>query len=250
MEVSIEPLTCGTLTASRSMFEVGGTDASVDLPVPAWLIRHGDDLALFDCGMHANLVAPGPERELAELFFDLELKDEDLIAARLMASGVDPDDLDIVILSHLHFDHVGGLAQLPNARVLVQRDEWTAGFDADLGAANGFNPIDFDLGHDVVQVDGEHDVFGDGRVTCIPTPGHTPGHQSLRVRLADREIVLCADCAYFSETLDGGPLAPLSHDHDQQHRSLARLRDLRTGGATLIPGHDATVYASLPDKIV
>ena len=180
------------------------------------------------------------------MFFGLGVDADDMIAARLRAAGVDPDDLDIVILSHLHFDHVGGLAQLPNARVLVQRDEWAAGFDADLAAANTLNPADFDLGHDVVQLDGEHDVFGDGRVTCIPTPGHTPGHQSLRVRLADREIVLCADCAYFTETLDGGPLPAIGHDHAQQATSIEQLRAMRSAGATLIPGHDATVMASLP----
>lgn len=246
MDVTIEPLSCGTLTAGRSMFEQGADDASVSIPVPAWLVRHGDDLALFDCGMHTDLTGPSPAREVVELFFGLTVDDGDMVANRLRARDVDPADVGVVVVSHLHFDHVGGLAQLPNARVLVQRDEWTAGFDADLSAANSFNPTDYDLGHDVVQLAGEHDVFGDNRVVCIPTPGHTPGHQSLRVRLADREIVLCADCAYFSETLDGGPLPPIGHDHAQQAASITRLRELRASGAVLIPGHDPSVDASLP----
>ncbi len=228
------------------MFEAGADDTPRELPVPAWLIRHGDELALFDCGMHAELTTPGPAREVIELFFELGLTADDLVGARLTAAGIDPADIGIVVLSHLHFDHVGGLAQLPNARLLVQRNEWAAGFDPDLAAANTLNPTDFDLGHDVVQLDGEHDVFGDGRVTCIPTPGHTPGHQSLRVRLADREVVLCADCAYFAETLDGGALPPIGHDHTEQAASIERLRGLRAAGATLIPGHDAAVMATLP----
>lgn len=249
MDVVIEPLACGTLTAGRSMFEAGAGDEPTEIPVPAWLIRHGDDLALFDCGMHTDMTVDGPAREVVELFFALGISTDDLVANRLERAGVDPADIDIAILSHLHFDHVGGLAQIPNARVLVQRDEWAAGFDADLAAANTFNPTDFDLGHDIVQVDGEHDVFGDGLVTCIPTPGHTPGHQSLRVRLVDQEIVLCADCAYFTTTLDGGPLPGIGHDHAQQAASIERLRDLRTRGASLIPGHDPEVFGALPARL-
>lgn len=228
------------------MFEADGGDTTMEVPVPAWLIRHGDDLALFDCGMHRDLTAPGPMRDVVELFFGLGIDDDRMIDARLRAAEVDPGDIDVVVLSHLHFDHVGGLAQIPNARVLVQAAEWAAGFDADLAAANSFNPLDFDLGHDVVRVDGDHDVFGDGRVTCVATPGHTPGHQSLRVRLADREIVLCADCAYFGETLAGGPLPAIGHDHAQQAASIERLVGLRSAGAVLVPGHDAQVMANLP----
>ncbi|MDW3220914.1 MAG: N-acyl homoserine lactonase family protein [Acidimicrobiales bacterium] len=249
MDVTIEPLACGTLTAGRSMFEAGGDDAPIEIPVPAWLIRHGGDLALFDCGMHRDLTAAGPAREVVELFFGLGVGPDDLIGARLEEAGVDPTDVGTVILSHLHFDHVGGLAQLPDARVLVQRDEWQAGFDDDLAAANSFNPSDYDLGHDIVHLDGEHDVFGDGRVVCIPTPGHTPGHQSLRVRLRDHEVVLCADCAYFSTTIDGGPLPPIGHDHAQQAASIERLRALRQGGAMLVPGHDPATFAQLPERL-
>ena len=246
MDVTIEPLSCGTLTAGRSMFETGADDTPIVLPVPAWLIRHGDDLALFDCAMHTGLTTAGPARDLVELFFGLAVGPDDMVANRLRQRDVDPTDIDVVILSHLHFDHAGGLAQIPDARVLVQRDEWAAGSDPDMAAANTFDPSDYDLGHDIVTIDGEHDVFGDGRVVCLPTPGHTPGHQSLRVRLADREVVLCADCAYFAETIDGAPLPPIGHDPGQQAHSIGRLRDLRAAGATLIPGHDPEVFASLP----
>ena len=249
MDVTIEPLACGTLTAGRSMFETGADETPVDLPVPAWLIRHGNDLALFDCGMHTDLADAGPAREVVELFFGLDVGPHDLVAAQLAGHQVDATDIDVVILSHLHFDHVGGLAQIPDARVIVQRDEWAAGFDDDVAAANTFNPTDYDLGHDIVRVDGEHDVFGDGRVVCVPTPGHTPGHQSLRVRLADREVVLCADCAYFAETLDGGPLPPIGHDAEQQAASIRSLQALRQDGAILIPGHDPSVIAGLPRLI-
>ena len=247
--LSIEPLRCGTLTAGRSMFEAGADDTRVGLPVPAWLIQHDQGTVLFDTGMHPDLTGPGEFSDAVALFFDVGLGNEDLVDARLRDAQVDPADVDLVVLSHLHFDHTGGLGLVPDARVVVQRDEWAAGADDDLAAANTFRQAEYQLGHDVVLADGEHDLFGDGRVTCIPTPGHTPGHQSLRVRLAGREIVLAADCAYFTSTLDGGPLPPIGHDHDQHAKSLELLRSMSAAGATVIPGHDTAAFDGLPSRL-
>jgi glyoxylase-like metal-dependent hydrolase (beta-lactamase superfamily II) len=249
MTVTIDRLDCGTLTAAAAMFETGGSDVPVTVPVPAWLIRHPRGNVLFDCGMHPDLTAPGPLLELVSLFFDVGIGEHQVISGALEASRTAPDDIDVVVLSHLHFDHAGGLVELPNARLVVQDVEWQAGFDSDLQAANSFRRDDYDLGHDVVVADGEHDLFGDGLVVCVPTPGHTPGHQSLRVRLADREVVLCGDCAYFERTLDGGPLPPISHDLVTQAESLATLRAMRARGATLVPGHDAAAFALLPSRL-
>lgn len=244
--LSIQPLRCGTLTAGRSMFEQGADDSPVELPVPAWLIRHPDGLVLFDTGMHADLTGPGEFSDVVALFFEVGLGADELVEARLRAAEVDPADVDVVVLSHLHFDHTGGLAQIPDARVVIQRDEWAAGADDDLAAANSFRREEYQLGHDVVLADGEHDVLGDGAITCIPTPGHTPGHQSLRVRLAEHAVVLAADCAYFTGTLDGGPLPPLGHDHEQHAASIELLRSMRAGGATVVPGHDTAALDALP----
>lgn len=247
MTVSVERLDCGSLTAPRSMFESGGNDEPLTVPVPSWLIRHPDGLALVDAGMSAGLTTPGPYLDAVSLFFDVGLDHDQLIGPALVARGVDPTDVAVVILSHLHIDHAGGLAQIPDARVVVQAEEWAAGTDDDLAAANGFVPDDYLLGHDVVTVSGEHDVFGDGRVSCLPTPGHTPGHQSVRVRLEDRTLILCCDCAYFARTLTGGPLPPIGHDHVKQATSIQFLRATAANtGATLIAGHDPAVFASLP----
>lgn len=250
MNISIQPLGCGTLTAAEKMFETGGGDDRIALPVPSWLIHHPDGIALFDCGMHEDLIGASPYLDLVSIFFEVDLPAERLITNALASVELAPDDIDVVVLSHLHFDHVGGLHQIPDARVIVQSDEWATASDDELAAANGFVTTDYRLGHDVVTVDGEHDLFGDGRISCIPTPGHTPGHQSLRVRLADREVVLCGDCAYFERTLAGGPLPPIGHDHDQQRESIRRLREIGAGGALLIPGHDPDLIAALPDRLV
>lgn len=245
MTVSIERLACGSLTANRSVFEAGAADDPVTLPVPAWLIRHPDGVVLFDCGMHADLTAEGPLRDTISLFFGLGMTDDDLITHQLATRDLGPDDIDVVVLSHLHFDHVGGLVLLPDSRVIVQGDEWQAGLDDDVAAANTFRREEYDLGHDVTTVHGDHDLFGDGRVTCLPTPGHTPGHQSLRIRLDSTEVILCADCAYFAATLDGGPLPPHSHDPAAHAQSITRLRAEGAGGAVLVPGHDADALAGL-----
>jgi hypothetical protein len=77
-----------------------------------------------------------------------------------------------------NFDHVGGNALIPNATMIVQRCEWDASRDPDIAARHGYDQRDFDLGHKLLLIDGEHDVFGDGSVVCLPTYGHTPGHQS------------------------------------------------------------------------
>jgi len=246
MSITIEPLDCGTLTSGQAMFELGSSEEPISLPVPSWLIRHPEGLVLLDCGMHADLVGPSEYTDLVSTFFDVQLSETQLIGHALEAAEVDPAEIDVVILSHLHFDHAGGLSQLPNARLVVQQDEWAAGADDDLAAANAFVSTDYRLGHDVMSVDGEHDLFGDQLVTCLPTPGHTPGHQSVRVRLAERDVVLCADCAYFERTLDGGPLPPVSHDAELQAASIERLRSLRSAGAVLVPGHDAEVLSGLP----
>ncbi len=249
MGISLELLSCGSLSAATSFFEKGASEEVALLPVPAWLIRHPKGLVLFDTGMPTDLLSDGPALEFYSLFFELGIGPDVMIEAQLNERQVDVADIDVVVLSHLHFDHTGGLAQIPNARVLVQEDDWKAGFDEELSAAVTFRREDFDLGHDVVQLSGEHDVFGDGSVMCLPTPGHTPGHQSLQVKLASETVVLCADCAYFERTLSGGELPPISFDEGQQQKSIENLQALGAAGARLIPGHDAKVLNALEKRI-
>jgi glyoxylase-like metal-dependent hydrolase (beta-lactamase superfamily II) len=130
--------------------------------------------------------------------------------------------------------------------VIVQRAEWEAGHDADGVRANFYDPRDYDTGQDVLLVRGEHDVFGDGRVVCIPTHGHTPGHQSLRVRLDGGDVVLTADACYFRRTLEELRLPAVMHDRNAMLASLHRLRALRDAGARLVYGHDPEFWATLP----
>ena len=242
-------LDCGRLEGDLAMFETGAA-GPVTLPVNAWLVRHPKGTVLFDCGMPATFTAATDRTERISKFLAIDFAGADTVAAQLEDQEQDPGRVDIVVVSHLHFDHVGGLSMVPNARVIIQRAEWEAGLAAAENPATVHPREDFDLGHDLLLIDGEHDVFGDGAVVCIPTPGHTAGHQSLKVRLATgQEIVLTSDCCYFARTLDGGALPTFGHDLERQGESLGRLRKLRDAGARIIPGHDLQVISALPRKL-
>ena len=149
-----------------------------------------------------------------------------------------------LINSHLHFDHTGGNAEIPNARLVVQRREWEAGHDADQIRKQFYNPRDYQLGHDVLAVDGEHDLFGDGRIVCFPTYGHTPGHQSLRLQLdarhrrPHRRRLLPAPHARRDAPAVGRSTTPRPCAARSQ-----RLRALRDAGARIIYGHDPEDWA-------
>jgi glyoxylase-like metal-dependent hydrolase (beta-lactamase superfamily II) len=247
MGIEVFALTCGHLEGELSYLMEGG-EGRIRLPIPSYLIEHPRGTALFDTGMHPDCQHDPAGRvgdRVAGLFaFDYRNGEE--IAARLTALGRDPARIDLIINSHFHFDHCGGNAQIPNATLLVQRREWDAGMDPDIAAKRGFNPRDFDLGHKLRLVDGEHDVFGDGTVVCLPTHGHTPGHQSLKLRLESGDIILAADSCYFCRTLRERRLPQFVHDRDAMHASLERLAALEKAGARIFFGHDPEFWETVP----
>jgi glyoxylase-like metal-dependent hydrolase (beta-lactamase superfamily II) len=234
----LHAFTCGWLTAGLGNF-LEGEKGDIRIPVPAFLVEHPKGTVVFDSGLHRDTQTDPKGRLgwLADIFF-VEFRPGEEIAARLSARGFDPAKVTHLVTSHLHFDHVGGHEAIPNARVVIQKAEWEAGVDPELAKKNAFDPKDYDLGHERLLVDGEHDLFGDGRVVCLPTPGHTPGHQSLRVRLDDGDVILTADTCYFRRTLETLRLPPFGFDRELQLRSLERLRRLRDGGARLVFGHE------------
>ncbi|MBO0735821.1 MAG: N-acyl homoserine lactonase family protein [Alphaproteobacteria bacterium] len=247
MNPKLYAMTCGWLTGELGRLMEGGK-GKANLPIPAYLIEHPKGTALFDTGMHpacqhdpAGRVGP----RIAGLFgFNYHAGEE--ISARLAALGRDPCRIDLIIASHLHFDHVGGNALIPNATVIVQRREWEAGMDADIASQRGFDRQDYDLGHKVLQIDGEHDVFGDGSVICLPTYGHTPGHQSLKLRLSAGETVLAADACYFCRTLRERRLPRYAYNRAAMHASLDRLARLEARGARIVFGHDGDFWKTVP----
>lgn len=242
------PLEIGRLRAQLSV--ITGEDGDVVLPVPSWLIEHDGQLILFDTGLHREFQS-GPERmdERTAAYFDPDFRLGEEVGARLVEQQVRPSDIGMVVLSHLHFDHCGGTDEIPDARVVVQRAEWEAGHEPRLIEAGIYNTSDYDTGHDVQLLDGEHDLFGDGRVVCLPTPGHTRGHQSLRVELDSGPVVLTADCIYSQRMLDDMIVPPIAgkRARARQLESMAYLQSLQDDqGCRLLFGHDEQQFRSLP----
>jgi N-acyl homoserine lactone hydrolase len=246
MAVRLFAMTCGWLTGPTGGF-LAGEPGRLRVPVPCFLIEHPRGRVLFDSGMHPDAQTdPAGRLGGAATVFDVEFHAGEDVAARLAALQVDPASIRYLINSHLHFDHTGGNATIPNAQLVVQRREWEAGRDADMVRRNFYNPKDYDTGHDVLRVDGEHDLFGDGHVVCLPTHGHTPGHQSLRVRLEGSEIVLTGDACYLRRTLEDLHLPSIVYDAAGMRQSLQRLRALRAAGAQIFYGHDPEFWATVP----
>jgi N-acyl homoserine lactone hydrolase len=237
MAVKIRPMLCGVLEteAKGIMKDMPGR---LRLPIPSYLIVHPNGTAVFDTGLHRDLQKNSDRLGPLGKVFDVFFRPGEELGARLRAFEVDPARVDYVINSHLHFDHVGGNQDLPNAKLVVQRLEWEAAANPELIRKNGYNRKDFDLGHKLLLVDGEHDLFGDGSVTLIPTYGHTAGHQSLRIRSDRGESVMTADSCYMRKTLEEMVLPPFAHSYDAMREVINRFRAMERAGARLIFGHD------------
>jgi len=247
MSIKLFALTCGRLTGDLGRLMEGG-EGQAELPIPAYLIEHPKGRALFDTGIHPDCQSDPAARvgqRIAGLF-SFHYGPGEEISARLAAFDRDPAQIDLIVNSHFHFDHVGGNALIPNATMVVQRREWEAALDPDIATPHGFNRADFDLGHKVTLIDGEHDLFGDGSVVCLPTHGHTPGHQSLKVRLDTGDVVLAADACYFCRTLRERRLPQRVHDRDAMRASLDELARLEAAGARIFFGHDAEFWKTVP----
>ncbi len=226
---------------------LAGKEGKIHFPVPAYLIDHPRGQVLFDTGLHPqcqNDVA-GRIGFMADLFGVHFRKGED-IKSRLEELDVDANRIEFLINSHLHFDHTGGNELVPNAKVIIQEREWEAGHTPEFIKANGYVLADYEHGHLVQKVNGEHDLFGDGRIVTVPTFGHTPGHQSLKVRLDSGDVVLTADACYFKESLTNLHLPHLVHNRSQMIDSLLLLRKLERAGARMFYGHDPEFWSQLP----
>ncbi|HEX7758257.1 MAG TPA: N-acyl homoserine lactonase family protein [Caulobacteraceae bacterium] len=239
---------CGHLdSAAASMGLAGGAADRVRAPMPFYVIDHPKGLALFDCGLHEGMLDP-QERyrlRLGAQGMNVELTPDATPTARMQALDFDPAKVAFVVLSHLHFDHAGGLHQFPNATVVVQKREWEAGFDDELAARYGLPKVYFDLGHKVKTIEGEHDLFGDGSVTCLPSHGHTPGHQSLRVRGEGSDHILTADACYFCDVVRSRTF-PAFADAGAMNRSLDALLGLMEPETVMVFGHDPDQWGESP----
>jgi len=194
------------------------------LPINVYVIDHPQGLVLFDTGQdRRSLTDPGyfPKglagwgfRRLAEF----GITENDTLTAQLRSIGRDPAEVAVAVLSHLHQDHIGGISELPNARLLVSGAEWTS-LDGRNPELQGllvqhlrlpglhWEPIALDdpLGPALDPFTRGHDVFGDGALILLPTPGHTLGSISLLIRRPGRApLLMVGDLTYDEARMAAG----------------------------------------------
>jgi len=216
-------------------------DRQARFPVPAYVIETGEERILVDTGLHPAAADDAARHYDGSDALGLFLLEQEAS----VAEQVDLATITRVVITHLHFDHAGGLALLPpSVPVTIQRREWEAAHNPGAIAKNFYLPADYgSVGEQVVLVDGDHDLLGDGSVQLLSTPGHTPGHQSVQV---GERLVLGGDVAHYASGLDDHRFPMFAADFDAQAASAERLRALRDGGAVVRPGHDPDLLVPGP----
>jgi N-acyl homoserine lactone hydrolase len=239
--VKVERLIVGSFTAPAGIFRAGDEmDRAIRYPVPAYLVETTSERILIDTGLNPDAIAdPAAHYDRPDVFAVFALEQQQSVAEQLDVSA-----LTKVVLTHLHWDHVGGLGLIPpSVPLVIQRAEWQAGHDDAAVQRNVFLPSDYaDDGREVTLVDGDCDLLGDGSIQLLLTPGHTPGHQSVRIG----DLVIGADVNHFASGLDDHRFPIFADDHEQQARSAERLRAMRDAGARVIPGHDPEILHAGP----
>lgn len=279
--VSVEPLVAGHVSWPRTMMESpGGRFLKVKLlrallsgqpettvPCPAFLIRHPSAGAiLVDTGLHPS-IATGAEANFGRLgtrFGKPGLEPGEDVPAQLRARGLDPGEIPVVVMTHLHLDHSSAISELPNSTFVISEVEWRAATVGPRPQLNGYRRNHFDYAFDYRTVDFDRDgidsyasfgrcfdLFGDGSLRLAYTPGHSAGHMSVVARLRERDFVIGGDAVYTLAQLEGtAPLAPRPFDAHNYRRSLQELRLFRREypKAIVTPGHDPGFYEKLDDR--
>ena len=275
--VKLRPLLCATCKAPpawihREEGRLAGMHALgirvprsewLEIPVVAFLIEHpGFGPLLVDTGFHAS-VAVDPKKNLgrvnATVFKDIRMEQSQAVSHQLRARGIEPKDVKLVVMTHLHVDHASAISDFPEATFLVSRAEWEAAGEP-RGDFRGYVRRQFDHAFDFRLVDFDSsdaesfagfgrsfDVLGDGSVRIVATPGHTPGHLSVVLRLARREALIAGDAIYSMRTLRESALPHRVADEHLFRRSLKEIQRYAeaTPSAVIVPGHDLEAWRGL-----
>ncbi|MEU1970511.1 N-acyl homoserine lactonase family protein [Microbacterium sp. NPDC019599] len=241
-----------------------------ELPINVFVIEHADGLVLFDAGQDRRGVVD-PEYFPAGLngwFYRrlamLQVGRHETLPALLVAAGYDPDRVTQVVFSHLHFDHIGGIRDFPNAEFVVSAVEWRQlrrpgavlrGYlkrHIDLPGAR-WRLVDFDTarGGPVGEFTSTEDLFGDGSLRLLPTPGHTPGSLSLLLSRPGLDpILLVGDLTYDARRFDRDHV-PGVGDRAQLQSMTDRVNRLRKDlpGLVIAAAHDPEAAARFEGAI-
>lgn len=249
--LKVWPLLTGTIRYEKILSTRNrGHGKFIDAPILAYLIETSNGRILYDVGCDYRKVA---DPALRAGYFDPmrpgveppQMQEGQRISHYLAQLGLGPSDIDVVFIGHLHFDHAGGLCDLPGCEVHVQADELTAartGADSSVFADELTNADEWRI------KTGEY-LVAPG-VHAITSPGHTAGHMSLFVELPKRgSVIICGDAADLSENLYQ-EIAPGCCWQDNDVLALASIRKLkelaRKEGAELWPNHDMDFFRDLP----
>jgi N-acyl homoserine lactone hydrolase len=276
--VTVEPMVAGTVTWPRTMMERPGGrfetlkllrallsgEPAATVPVPAFLVRHPSAGAiLVDTGLHPSIATDGKENfgALGKRFGNPALEAGKDVPAQLRDRGLDPGEVPIVVMTHMHIDHTSAISEFPNSTFVVSEAEWDAAASGPRPLRNGYRRAHYDYAFDYRTVDFNRsgvdsyatfgrtfDLFGDGSIRLAYTPGHSAGHMSVILRLSERDFVIGGDTTYTQAQLDGdAPLAPRPFDEHNYRRSLQELKLFRREypDAIVTPGHDPEFYAGL-----
>jgi N-acyl homoserine lactone hydrolase len=254
-------MTSGKLRVARKFF--GSKDDWVKLPIPAFLVEHpGAGPILIDTGFHPS-VAVDPKQNLGPIYgriYRIDMRPEQAIATQLREQkGIEPQDVRVAIMTHLHMDHASAISEFTSATYVLGMGEWRA-FHSSRFALTGYvrhhvqHAVEYkEVPYDSPVIDSygtfgrSFDLFGDGSVRLVHTPGHTHGHQSVILRLKEREALVAGDAIYFLETLDDERRGWAMADEHKWRRSIGEIRLFRRENpdALIIAGHDPDAWAAL-----
>jgi glyoxylase-like metal-dependent hydrolase (beta-lactamase superfamily II) len=275
--VTVEPLLGGEVQGPRAMFErPGGPLETIKVvglftprsqwwtvPCPVFLITHpGVGPMLVDTGLHPSVAASARENmgPLWERFGRPHVEPGRDVPAQLRERGIEPRELPVVVMTHLHQDHASGISEFPNSTFVVAAPEWHAATTDRRPLLRGYRLAHYDYVFDYRTVDYEGsgissyssfgralDLFGDGSVRLAFTPGHTAGHQSVIARLRDRDFVIAGDAIYTRGQLTDAPEPPRPVDRHTWRRSRQELALFarQYPRAVIVPGHDPEHWATL-----
>lgn len=204
-----------------------------------YLIRHGSDYMIWDVGLDDRLVGKPDISDQQTISLERGL------LTQLAQLRIKSQQIGRIAISHRHDDHYGQAKSFPSATLIIGREDW---------AAIRGNPEEAELVSPwiagksrVVEVDGDYDVFGDGRVVIIATPGHTLGHKSLLVHLASGALLLTGDAVHFREQLESRQPSGNHVDKVRGVQSIDRMLLIeRHVPARIIVQHDPGDIGRLP----